>query len=128
MSCCHKIAIAFFILSILYILVVLKQKKDIKSQKESFTLDDELLFFYADWCAHCTRFKPEVANFEQTGMIKITYLNDKTTKSVIKNEYNIEGYPTIYYVNHTNNKKIPFGGPRTMEGLQNFVKECRSSR
>lgn len=92
--------------------------------KEPFSAsDDKLMFFYADWCPHCTSFKPIVSDLKSSHMIHVDMLEDAATPAATKTEYAIQGYPTIYYVSST--KKVKFSGPRTMAGLETFVKTCR---
>ena len=92
--------------------------------KEAFNApDDKLMFFYADWCPHCTSFKPIVGDLKKGTLIHVDMLEDAATPAATKTEYNIQGYPTIYYVSP--GKKVKFSGPRTMAGLETFITTCR---
>lgn len=92
--------------------------------KESFNApNDKLMFFYADWCPHCTNFKPIVSDLKKGAMIHVDMLEDAATPAATKTEYDIQGYPTVYYVSSV--KKVKFSGPRTMAGLETFVNTCR---
>lgn len=59
-----------------------------------------LIIYYADWCGHCKRAKPqlEAVKAEYKGKIKIIMLNaeDPENASLLKQE-DVQGYPTIRY-------------------------------
>jgi thiol-disulfide isomerase/thioredoxin len=143
-----------------------------QNTKETFSdqsnEEDYLLFFYADWCGHCTAFKPAVRDFYDTNMIRVLYINNsgqfvddenttskkdsskkyvEMTKEYIENknnitsdselelfnknlqkEFDVTGYPTLYYVK--NNNKSKFGGSytRDVESLERFVSDMRDSQ
>ena len=93
--------------------------------KESFTNNDKLLFFYADWCGYCTQFKPEIEKLEASNIIQVERLNDRDTPSTTKQKYNIQGYPTVFYICDDKKKKIQFNGERTKEALEEFIMTSR---
>lgn len=59
-----------------------------------------LVMYYADWCGHCKRAKPqlEAAKGEYKGKVKIIMLNaeDPENASLLKQE-DVQGFPTIRY-------------------------------
>ena len=61
--------------------------------------DKKIVLFYADWCGHCTTFKPEWEKFENE--IKNSDFKNKISvekyESAEKHPYQVEikGYPTI---------------------------------
>ena len=54
--------ILMYILIVITIIVVGRcMYRMLSNKKENFVEPQQtLLFFYADWCPHCTNFKPEV--------------------------------------------------------------------
>jgi thiol-disulfide isomerase/thioredoxin len=113
-----------FILVAFVLIVLLNTTTSIPPNAETFSQSNaKLLFFYADWCPHCITLKPIIEELKKANTINIEMLEDKSTDSKLKKEFNIEGYPTIYYVDTT--MKILYEGPRTIEGLRQFIKTCR---
>jgi thiol-disulfide isomerase/thioredoxin len=59
-----------------------------------------LVMYYADWCGHCKRAKPqlEAVKGEYKGKVKIVMLNaeDPENASLLKQE-DVQGFPTIRY-------------------------------
>lgn len=59
-----------------------------------------LVMYYADWCGHCKRTKPELeaAKGQYNGKVKIIMLNaeDSENASLLKQE-DVQGFPTIRY-------------------------------
>ncbi len=89
-----------------------------------------LVMYYADWCGHCKRTKPqlEAAKSEYNGKVKIVMLNaeDPENASLLKQE-DIQGFPTIrYYKNGmpSAGKKSTYeeyNGERTKEDFLQFL-------
>jgi thiol-disulfide isomerase/thioredoxin len=81
-----------------------------------------LIFAYADWCGYCKQFMPIWQEFKDKYMpvIDLREINDKLDEKTIKT-LGINGYPTIIYLNGS--KKLVYEGERTMEGLENFVRQ-----
>ena len=84
---------------------------------------NQILFVYADWCGHCQAFKPEWNKFE-----KICKEGGNTCKAIngdenqeLAKKYNIEGYPTILKCDKDGNKIEEYGGPRSAQGLADFL-------
>ena len=73
-----------------------------------------LVLFYADWCGHCKKLKPDWdaaakdANKEETKMIKVNCGEGTKEDKAIMEKYNIDGYPTIIIFDN--------GTPSTYEG------------
>ena len=66
-----------------------------------------MLFVYADWCGHCTRFKPIYDQLSQTlnngnpkkNNFPCYAINEKNMSENLKSKLNVQGYPTIKYFN-----------------------------
>jgi len=83
----------------------------------------ELIMYHAKWCPHCHTALPE---FEKLGAIQ-TIGGKKVELSAIEAEDNpgkvrekVDGYPTIRLYTPAG-KVVNYGGPRTAEGLQEFL-------
>jgi thiol-disulfide isomerase/thioredoxin len=106
------------------ILVISFILKILSNKQESFT--EQLIqvdFIYADWCGHCTNFKPEWKKFEQSCKgknITTSALNvdDETNKAYIsKNQ--VSSFPTIIIFKGSD--KTEYKGERTSDELMKFV-------
>jgi thiol-disulfide isomerase/thioredoxin len=93
------------------------------SIKEKMT-EESLIFFYADWCGYCKQFKPEVEKYKG---VKVQYVDcsqpDESQKILMK-EYDVTGFPAMFY--KANNSKYTFNKARNLEGINDFVNECRA--
>lgn len=80
-----------------------------------------LVFFYANWCGHCQKMKPEwdklVQKYNQTYQLE-QYEADEH-KDIMKKEQ-IEGFPTIklYKADGTSHE---YRGDRSFESLEKFL-------
>ncbi len=69
-----------------------------------------LVFFYTDWCGFCQRFAPTFDKITKNISIKkdfaIAYVNceDEKNRQHVQ-DYNIEGFPTVFVVNTDGTKK-----------------------
>ena len=96
------------------------------------TSGKKLVLFYADWCPHCTSFKPtwqevseSVNTSSETKMISID-VGDKSSESdKLMQEYNVSGFPTIVLVDQSNQQKSleVYEGSRDKSALQAYVSE-----
>nr|CAD1842064.1 unnamed protein product [Ananas comosus var. bracteatus] len=86
------------------------------------------LEFYAPWCEHCKKLAPileEVAiSFKNETDIVIAKM-DATANDVPK-EFDIPGYPTLYFVS-ASGKRLPYDGERTAEEIIDFVQKNRET-
>lgn len=93
--------------------------------------DAQVLFFFADWCPHCKKAKPEWQQFKEEydgkvvngysiscQSIDCTTDKDPNTATLIK-EYNIESYPTI--IMGVGDNKIDYDAKVTKSGLEQLV-------
>lgn len=83
--------------------------------------DVKVILYYAEWCGHCQRFKPEWAKLkdelEKKGMKWAEYESEKDGQKM--EEENIEGFPTIIIL--MNGKKNEYNGQRTSSDIMNFI-------
>lgn len=83
-----------------------------------------MVMFYAPWCGHCTKFKPDyakaatlLADYDVT----IAAVNAIKSKKA-KKQFNVTGFPTILYFN--NGKEAgTFEGDRSAGGLFEYLAE-----
>ena len=86
-----------------------------------------LLLIYAEWCGHCTRFKPDYSKLdsilkEQGIVFPLFAIEDKSIEAS-KNlgpALNFTGYPTLKVV-MTNGELVNYTGGRDLESLLKFV-------
>lgn len=91
--------------------------------------DAKILFFYADWCPHCKKAKPDWDQFtsdynnSEVGYYKIVPEQiDCTEGSDPKiQEYAIDGYPTIIMIK--DGKRINYDARITYDNLKQFTDE-----
>ena len=94
----------------------------------------EIMFFYADWCPHCTKAKPHWTKLKESDLGHGAVLNgytiyytdvdctdDKNSEMQEKlNKFKVEGFPTIKMVKGT--EVIEFDAKPEYDTLTNFVK------
>jgi thiol-disulfide isomerase/thioredoxin len=88
------------------------------------TTETTIYNFNTSWCGYSLRFQhvwDEFTRVNENTNIKIVDVKcDKSENEVICNKYPVEGFPTVLKV--TDNNVIQYNGPRTLEGLQEFIK------
>lgn len=105
-------------------------KEEINNKyNESFkkSIDNEIdvslptfILFYGDWCSHCRQFKPTWDAFYK--IVDKKYLNViKTDKEEFLDMFNVNGVPTIKYIN--GDKIIDYTNGRDIYSLTSFVNE-----
>lgn len=82
----------------------------------------EVYLFKAEWCPHCTAFKP-VWNKLQTALKgKYNFITVDADKDKAKiQEWKIEGFPTI--IKRVGNNAIEYSGPRDEVNVMKFITE-----
>jgi len=110
------------VLLILYLLYVnLKEGFESAPEELESQIKDgkKLVLFYADWCGHCKKIKPDWddaakdANKEDKKMIKVNCGGGTEKDKELMNKYNIEGYPTIIIFD--NGTPAEYTGKRTKD-------------
>ena len=80
-----------------------------------------LMFFYAPWCGHCKRMKPEMAAAaaEVKGLYVLAGMDVDTPDSFgVREQFNITGFPTIIYFENGQRKFDYNGKNRLVSGDQ----------
>jgi thiol-disulfide isomerase/thioredoxin len=82
--------------------------------------------FNTNTCGYSVRFQPiwnQFINSNNDPKIKIYDVKcDDPKNNNLCNKFEIEGYPTVIKENHLTNKIVYYNGPRTLDGLMNFIK------
>ena len=89
--------------------------------------DAELIFFFADWCPHCNRAKPEWDNFKNSfnnkkvGLFNLTCTDVDCSEgnSPLIQEYSIDGYPTV--ILKKDGERIDYDASISEDNLQQFI-------
>ena len=86
-----------------------------------------IVFFYADWCGHCQKFKPTWNKFKKdmngrrvNNKILVVMECSSEEEEVMK-EYDVNGYPTLKLLDANGREIKEFSGQRTNDSLKEFV-------
>ena len=88
-----------------------------------------LLFFRANWCGHCTRFKPVWDEFKTECEQKNSFPNVKIIEFDIDQEaskekmakHNVRGFPHVVLTDMNDENDVVYSGNRTKEDLIKFL-------
>jgi protein disulfide-isomerase-like protein len=87
------------------------------------------VMFYAPWCGHCKRAKPEFENFKKSykGPIKVIAIDcEEPANKELAKKHNIQGYPTIrYYPTGLSGQFEEYNGERTADGFNEYVSKVQ---
>ena len=81
-----------------------------------------VILFKADWCTHCTKFKPVWNKMNELYNKKYNFIiyDSDNNKEKFK-EYKVDSFPTVLVENGSN--VIPYNGERSFEGFNNFLND-----
>lgn len=113
-------------MTLVAVFVVFEVYKMYNKTSEKFTDDVKKVYFiYADWCGHCTRFKPEWEKFKEASAqnnVKAFALNvDDETNTAFIEMNKVSSFPTVI-VAKGSGEKVKYDGERTSKDLMAFVK------
>jgi thiol-disulfide isomerase/thioredoxin len=84
-----------------------------------------LAMFYAPWCGHCKKAKPEWEKVMKTNQHRMTMIDCTTTEGEdIAKKHGISGFPTIrWFQNGLDDVKnyVEYSGDRVAKGFQSFL-------
>jgi thiol-disulfide isomerase/thioredoxin len=118
------------VISLLSVTVYCYNKKN-SNNKEKFNSEHgnkTLIFFKANWCGHCKRFKPVWDEFveecrtqnEPTKLLELDIDNEESKPLMEK--HNVRGFPHVV-LTEDDHEDIVFTKNRTKDDLLNFLKE-----
>jgi len=85
-----------------------------------------LVMFYAPWCGHCKKAKPEVtaaaADFAEDPKVEIAAVDCTTDKSVCS-AFEVSGFPTFKYFHYYNKEQKTYEGGRTRKDFVAFMSD-----
>ena len=104
----------------------------VKSTKE-IVPGINIVLFFAPWCGHCQAFEPEFKQFSSQCEQKNPNVNpviiNGDENNDLMSKYNIKGFPTVLGIikdGQSADKVVEYTGPRSQEGLSQFVQELTS--
>jgi thiol-disulfide isomerase/thioredoxin len=90
---------------------------------------DTFTMYYADWCGHCQKAKPEFKEFAAAGSVlltnglpcKIRMIEADSNKEEIAAK-KVQGFPT-FLLETTDGKVVEYKGKRSTDGYLKFINE-----
>jgi thiol-disulfide isomerase/thioredoxin len=137
--------IALFVIVVIFVLVgFYGYKRFFSNNNEAYKnvanmnlRDPEIVvyFFFADWCPHCTKAKPQWTAFSNEHndsrvnnyniQCKSVDCTDNSTNKDLMKQYNVDSFPTVIMVKDGN--VISYDAKITTETLTKFVSSATSS-
>lgn len=97
-----------------------KNLADFLSQNENVLLE-----FYSEGCPHCEEFAPiynDIAKRVKSSGLSVQVARiDGNKHEESTNEYGIQGFPTVFFVNSKRNIKSEYSGERTADAVLKFL-------
>ena len=88
-----------------------------------------LVIFYAPWCGHCKRAKPEfsaaAAVYKDNPKVEFVAVDCTIHRSVCS-AYNVNGFPSFKYFSYFNKEQKDYDGGRTEKDFVNYMKDPQS--
>ncbi len=129
---CFKYIIKFFLLSLLVNITFQDVSSPDVVELTDSTLknflnqnENVLLEFYTEGCPHCEEFAPVYNDIAKH--IKSNGLNVQVAKidgnkfEELTNEYGVQGFPTVYFINTNKNITSEYSGERTVEAVSRYL-------
>lgn len=81
-----------------------------------------LVEFFAPWCGHCKSLAPEYEKLAKAmkGVAKVAAVDAHENPSLAQ-PYGVQGFPTIKFFGMDRTKPLDYNGPRTAQGMSEFV-------
>ena len=130
-NCMIASALVSLISTVVIFLTYTFYVKNNKKAKELFTSPLELIFFKANWCGHCQRFKPvwddvmnECSKDDKYSHITMKELDIDTDEAKpLMQKHNVRGFPHVVLVGEESSNDKVFQRNRTKEELLAFLNE-----
>merc|ERR1712223_58626 len=85
-----------------------------------------LVMFYAPWCGHCKKAKPEITaaaeHYKDNSKVEYAAV-DCTIERSVCSAYEVSGYPTLKYFQYFNKEQKDYNGGRQKDDFINFMKD-----
>jgi protein disulfide-isomerase A6 len=104
-----------------------------RSQKQGFQNPNQNTFtmYYADWCGHCKKIKPEFEKFMKSGPINVNGKSCQIRMISPEKEPDaaagkpIRGFPT-FLMETTDGQMVEYKGDRSTQGFLEFINKSLS--
>ena len=111
------------LLVILLVLVIYYVKQNNEGFQNNNAEKCDMYVFVADWCPHCTKAKPAIAELKNNkpANVNVNVVNESDSNSrELMNKYKVRGFPTILLVK-ADGEVVEFAERVSLENLNKFV-------